>query len=564
MKLLSNLPIALKLLLAVALLALIAAAIAAGSIVELRNLNAVTQKLAHDDAHSLYLASTSNERMTRAHQLSIELILANEPGEIAAIERRIDDQIRELKAMMGELRPFMDGAEQMRTFADTVAALEGYLGMAAQVRAAARANDDVKAQELLRGIAPMFNRVDGFMRRLVDQQSRDLEKAAAEADARFWLVAQTMVAVTVLGLIAAVALSLLMIRFQVTGPLRAMTDLMQALAGGDLERMVTGVARRDEIGAMARSVEIFKRQAVEIRRLEQERVLLAQRTAEERRDMLTGLAGGFEASVKQVVEAVVDAAGRMQVTASSLAEAVRETTGRTTAADAAAQDAADNVGTVAMATEELRASIEEIARRAADSRRIAQQATTQADETGALVGRLDEVSERIGGVVGLIGKIAAQTNLLALNATIEAARAGEAGKGFAVVASEVKNLANQTARATDEIAAQVNEAQAVARSTGTAITAIAGTIRRIEEIATAIASAVEEQSSSTREIGHNAGQAAQGTTAVSGNLRVIGETAKTASGGVEHVLGAAGSLTEQAAQLRKQVDGFLAQIRQAA
>src|SRR5689334_16935371 len=274
MKLLSNLPIALKLLVAIALLAVIAAAIAGGAIIELRGLNKLTQKVAHDDARSLYLASTSNERMTRAHQLTIELILANDPGEIAAIERRVDDQIRELKGLMGELKPFMDGVEEQRAFGEAVNALDGYLGMAAKVRAAARSNDDAQAQELLRTISPMFARVDGALRRLVEQQAADLAHAAEEADSRFWLVARTMVVVTAIGLAAALALSLLMIRFQVTAPLRAMTELMQALAGGDLERPVRGVERRDEIGAMARSVEVFKRNAIEVHRLEAERTEL--------------------------------------------------------------------------------------------------------------------------------------------------------------------------------------------------------------------------------------------------------------------------------------------------
>ncbi|MBV8168545.1 MAG: MCP four helix bundle domain-containing protein, partial [Alphaproteobacteria bacterium] len=392
MKLLSNLPIALKLLVAIALLAVISTAIAGGAIMELRGLNKLTQKVAHDDARSLYLASTSNERMTRAHQLTIELILANEPAEIAAIERRVDDQIRELQKLMGELKPFMAGPEEQRAFGEATIALDGYLGMAAKVRAAARSNDDAQAQELLRTISPMFIRVDDALRRLVEQQSDDLMRAAEAADARFWLVARTMVVVTALGLAAALALSLLMIRFQVTAPLRAMTELMQALAGGDLERAVLGVTRRDEIGAMARSVEVFKRNAIKVHAFDLEREQVAQHAAEERRAILTSLASGFEASVKRVVEAVVDSAGRMQVTASSLAEAVRETTGRTTAADAAAQDAADNVGTVAMATDELRNSIEEIAKRADDSRRIARQATQQAEETVALVGKLDAAS----------------------------------------------------------------------------------------------------------------------------------------------------------------------------
>ncbi|MBI3516131.1 MAG: MCP four helix bundle domain-containing protein [Proteobacteria bacterium] len=564
MKLLSNLPIAVKILIAVGLMTVLAAAVAGGAIRELNRLNQLTQKLAHDDAHSLYLASTSNERMTRAHQLTIELILASDRSEIAEIERRIDEQLQQLKVLMGELRPFMDGAEEERTFAEAVSALDGYLHLAAEVRSAARTNDDATAQSLLRQVAPMFRKVDETLVRLVEQQGRDLLSSAQDAEARYWIVVQTMIAVTALGLALALLLAVLMIRLQVTGPLKAMTELMQALAGGDLERTVAGVGRRDEIGAMARSVEVFKQNALEVRRLEGEREALALRTSEERRSLLGGLASGFEASVKSMVDAVVDAASRMQATAASLAAAVRETSQRATSAESAARDAADNVGMVAAASEELKTSIAEIARRTEDSRRIARQATEQADQTGALIAKLDQASERIGGVVGLIGKIAAQTNLLALNATIEAARAGEAGKGFAVVAGEVKNLASQTASATDEITTQVGEAQNAARDTGAAITTIGGTIRHIEEIATGVAGAVDEQSSSTQEIGRSAGQAAQGTSTVSENLKAISQAAQAAGGGVEQVLGAAAALTQQAAALRSEIERFLADIRAAA
>jgi methyl-accepting chemotaxis protein len=564
MRLFTNLPIALKILAALGLMTIVAVVIAVGAIRELWHLNEITQKLAKEDGRSLYLASSANERMSRAHQLMFELILADDADEIAGIDRQVDRELQRLNERLAQLRPFMASSEETTAFAEAASALEHYAAETAKVRAAARTNDDKTAQSLLRDAVPTFRRIDAALTTLVDQQNDDFAADASEAATRAAVVTRTMIVVTLVGVALALTLSLLIIRIQVTRPLKAMARLMETLAGGQLELAVEGIDRRDEIGAMARSVEVFKQNALEVRRLEAEQTEQARRSEDDRRSFLRGLAAGFESSIKEVVDVVVSAAAEMHTTATALAQSVRETMQRTSAAETGARDAASNVNLVATASEQLRDSIEGIARQTDDSRRIAREASDQADQTGALISKLDQASQRIGGVVGLIGKIAAQTNLLALNATIEAARAGEAGKGFAVVAAEVKNLATQTARATDEITTQVGEAQSAAKDTGAAMTTISGTIQRIEEISSGIAGAVDEQSASTREIGRSAGEAAHGTATVSENLSAISAAAEAATGGVEKVLNAAGALTRQATALRSEVDRFLGELRAAA
>ncbi|MBV8167539.1 MAG: MCP four helix bundle domain-containing protein [Alphaproteobacteria bacterium] len=564
MRLFTNLPIALKILAALGLMTVLAIVIAAGSIRELDRLNAVTQKLAKEDAHSLYLAISSNEKMTRTQQLAYQLILANDAAEIAAVEPGLAKEIADLKATVAGLRPIMEGTNKAALYREAAGGLDRYFAQLDKIIALARANDDRAAQAGMRELVPVFEHTDDTLTKLAERQTEDLATAADGAQARFDIVVRTMTIVVLLGIAIALAASLLIIRLQVTRPLKSMTATMASLAGGQLEVMIEGVARRDEIGAMARSVEVFKQNALEVKRLESEQAVSSERSEADRRNFLRGLAAGFESSVKEVVEGVVDAAAEMNATATELADAVRQTLQRTTAAEGGARDAASNVNLVANASDELRDSIDGIARQTDDSRRIAREASAQAEQTSTLITKLEEASQRIGGVVELIGKIAGQTNLLALNATIEAARAGEAGKGFAVVASEVKNLANQTARATDDIANQVGEAQTAARETTAALSAISGTIQRIESISSGIAGAVDEQSASTREIGRSAGEAAQGTSTVSENLSVISDAAKAATGGVERVLKAAEGLTRQATNLREEADRFLGELRAAA
>jgi methyl-accepting chemotaxis protein len=275
------------------------------------------------------------------------------------------------------------------------------------------------------------------------------------------------------------------------------------------------------------------------------------------------LADHLETSIRGVVQAVASASTEMHSTAESLASLAENATIKVNIVASASEEANGNVQTVAAAAEELSASIQEISRQLSNATVISGKAVDQAAKTNEIIGGLTNSADLIGGVVKLINDIASQTNLLALNATIEAARAGDAGKGFAVVAGEVKTLANQTARATDEISRHIAGVQTATGQAVVAIQAISGTISEINQISAAIAAAVEEQGAATQEISRNIEQAAAGTHKVSLNISGVAETASETGVGASHVLQASAELSKQSENLGNEVDRFIASIRSA-
>ncbi len=349
----------------------------------------------------------------------------------------------------------------------------------------------------------------------------------------------------------------------ISQPVRNMTSLMRELADGNTEVEIAGAGRSDEIGEMASAVEVFRENMIETEKLRSDQEQAKQRAEEERRQAMLTLANNFEASVRGVVDGVDSASTEMESTAQSMTATVEDAASRTVTVSTASEQASANVQTVASASEEMAASIQEISVQVASSANIAQQAVSAAEQATNQIQGLVAASQKIGEVVNLINDIASQTNLLALNATIEAARAGEAGKGFAVVASEVKNLATQTAKATDEIAGQIGAIQSATGESVEVVEGIAKTISEISEIAGSIAAAVEQQGAATGEISRNAQDAASGTQEVNTNITEVNKAVSETGQSSNEVLRSAQQLSVQSDTLRGEVEKFLADVRAA-
>jgi len=500
---------------------------------------------AHAHLYQLTSVATNDTKVERKQALSDALTkeLASLGATFKDAEGITESEPDALSAIQGlakTMKSYTDAGQQVITMAAFDAATASiFMGTADQAY-----GDAQKQIERLIGIV---------------QQRKDQVVDGLHAEVRSARMVY-LASLCVVSLIAIVAVWVVSNR--ISSPVIVMADVMHKLAGGALDTETPYTGRRDEIGAIAAAVQVFKETAVAAERLTAERE--RQRQDQERRaGRLAELARAFDAKVTGVLSAVTASASKMQSTASAMSATAEETSRQSAAAASASDQAANNVNTVATATEELASSVSEIGRQVALSTKVAEKAVAEAGRTNATVKGLAEASEKIGQVVGLITSIASQTNLLALNATIEAARAGEAGKGFAVVASEVKSLANQTAKATEEISGQIAGMQQVTQAVVVAIETIGGVITEMSQIGATIASAVDEQGAATQEIARNVQEASAGTSEVSQNIGGVsaaaGETGKAAS----QVLEAAGSLSQQANDLRSEVDRFLADVKAA-
>jgi methyl-accepting chemotaxis protein len=497
----------------------------------------------------------------------------------SALDPRDENRLAARKVIDEQLREFGDRLETMGKTSDAQAqalmpgvreAFSNYQQALTQTLSAVDAASSAKvtdtAEKLRDDVTKSRTASEALqlkIRALADRLSKRVEEYE-EATAEEYSSRSTLLIGISLGcIIAGMILGFAIGQYGVARPLRAIVDLLQALATGKYEIDIHSTDRKDEIGDVAKAALVFKENGLAKIRMEAEQKEAETRVARQRKVDMHKMADDFESAVGEIINVVSSASDELEASANTLTSTAERSQRLSTVVAAASEEASTNVQSVASATEEMASSITEISRRVQESARMAGEAVDQARSTTDRVGELSKAATRIGDVIELINTIAGQTNLLALNATIEAARAGEAGRGFAVVASEVKALAEQTAKATGEIGQQINGIQAATQDSVNAIKEISVTIEKLSEISSTIAAAVEEQGAATQEISRNVQQAAAGTQQVSSNITDVERGATETGSASSQVLSAAKSLSGDSNRLKLEVGKFLGTVRAA-
>ncbi|MCB4822112.1 methyl-accepting chemotaxis protein [Roseicella aerolata] len=551
-----------KLLGAVVLLATLAGGIAFGSGILLsRQVDEMAKLVGHGD---------SGIALGRANADLLGWVRAVEalPLELTAEERRYWEtsartNLQRLEQRVEELRPVLQLPDNRRDLQAVAADIQAYKPVHDRVEALARTGKLDDATRLAKEAASRMTQANERMREMAQRAIGQLQDTKAEAQgmaegARTWLIGGS-----VAGILTGLGLALLIILRGVTGPLQRLTATAGALAEGRIDTPTEGTGRGDEVGAIARGLEVLREAAQRARALEAEAAASRAQAEEARRQAQRDLADRVEGELDAVVRSLAVTVTELESGITQLDATADSTSERAASVAAGATEATSNVQTVAAAAEELASSVGEITRQVSQAAQVARRAVQDAREADGTVTGLSEAAQRIGDVVRLIGDIAGQTNLLALNATIEAARAGEAGKGFAVVASEVKALASQTAKATEEIGAQIAAIQAATGQAVQSIKGIADVVGEVDQISAAIAAAVEEQGAATREIARNVAEAAQGTNDVSAAIAHVSAGVEETTGALRGLRQATGTVSRQGEALRSGLDGLVRGLRAA-
>jgi methyl-accepting chemotaxis protein len=554
--------IATKIFLAKALLLLTLVTIAAIAI--------VTFGAYHDRAEGMRNASELaiiGERMNREVNAAIGetrgAYSSRSQDEIKIFAQNLQQQLGDLAADLQQWQALVPGNQGDALFdrvdgaAKDFTRLRGIIVGLAQSDGPATARREASSEENRNNVEVLAAAVN----ELVNRKRTEVQQLADELAGFYRQRITLMVLVALGGTILATAAAAVVVVAGVTRPLAVITRAVNAVAEGDVDMVVPHQNRSDEIGALARALDAFRRQGQEKRLLEAHQADHQRRTEAERRDMLAVLADNFSNRVRSVIAQSAEAAQTMCGNSQMLTANANQTVAQTTSASETAGAASENVETVAAAAEELSSSIKEIGRQVSDSLFIATGAVDQAARTSSMIRNLADAAAQIGSIVELINGVANKTNLLALNATIEAARAGDAGKGFAVVASEVKNLANQTSRSTSEIRIQVETIQAETSQAVSAVEEIAKTIEDLRQISQQVSTAVDQQGAATHEISQSAQEASAATSDTLSSIVIVNDNAENTRRAATEMLGAADGMADFMRHLDRQVAEFLRDLQ---
>ena len=568
MSILAHFKILTKILAVVLLLSAVTASVSWLGIRALATLNDGAENMMFAAGRALD-AARANQNVIALNRAEFRVALDPSPENRAEVHKIIEEQMKAYQAGMQEVdRTHDDQAKSMlpavaQAMSEYRSGLENTLRLADEMKETQLGADAAKLRDAAMKSRGAAEKLRAVVKGVADRLNERVDSFATAATEDYTATSRLLMALSAVGTLVGLLAGFLVGQYGVAKPIAQLKAMMQLLAGNDLTADVPGTERRDEVGEMARAVEVFKKNGLEVERLKADQQAAEKRAAEQRKADMIKMADSFEGAVGEIIETVSSASTELEASASTLTSTAERAQELTTMVASASEEASTNVQSVASATEELTSSVNEISRQVQESARMAHEAVEQARKTNDRVGELSKAAARIGDVVELINTIAGQTNLLALNATIEAARAGEAGRGFAVVASEVKALAEQTAKATGEIGQQISGIQAATQESVGAIKEISGTIEKLSEISATIASAVEEQGAATQEISRNVQQAAQGTQQVSSNIVDVQRGASETGTASSQVLSAAQSLSSDSNRLKLEVGKFLNTVRAA-
>jgi methyl-accepting chemotaxis protein len=489
-------------------------------------------------------------------------VLETDPSKKASAEKILKALTEEIEKAGADYEFLVTSVEERTLFDDFRQSWNAYVAQVPDVLAASNRKDIVEAtQLLLHQIQPLRTRSGETLLKAIDLNNKGAEAAGRNATETFMAAFRMIAAIVALGIALGACTGLLLLR-GISGDIATIIKAMRDLAAGELATVVPHQGESTEIGQMADTLQVFK-DALIIKKLADDAAIAEADIKVRRAQRVDEVTRRFEDMIGELVSSLSSASTELEAAAGTLASNAEVTQRRAGTADSASRVVSEHIQSVAAASEQITSSVTEIGRQVNESNRIARSGVEQAEKTNASIAELSLMAGRIGDVVKLITAIADQTNLLALNATIEAARAGEAGRGFAVVAAEVKALAGQTAKATDDISAQITSMRSATDSAIAAIKDVNATIGTISEISTTIAAAVEEQGAATQEISRNMQQAAQLTTEVASDITGVNQGTSATGSASAQVLSSAQSLSQEGARLKIEVDKFLMTVRTA-